>query len=156
MKNKWFGWFLGISVTLMAYQSWAEEIKISTYYPSPYGSYTTLDAATTLNVGPTGAPTIVMTGATGAMSASGPVTAASLSAGAGAVTGGSLNVTGPVNGDSVTAANAVRGESVTANGAVTGASLSAGGMTIRGASTGTGELQVASNGGKYYCYAVYA
>ncbi len=154
MRNRWFGWFLGISVTFMAYQSWAEEIKISTYYPSPYGSYTTLDAATTLNVGPTGAPTIVMTGATGAISAG------SLAA-SGIVSGTDLNgtrvtATGDVSAANVIASSAVSGATVTAQGAVTGASLSAGGMTIKGASTGSGDLQVANNGGKYYCYAVYA
>ncbi len=156
MKSKWLGWILGISVTLMAYQAWAEDIAISTYYPSPYGSYTTLDATNTLNVGPNGAPTIVMTGATGTVTASGAVSAASLSAGT-TITGGSLSVSGAVNGDSVTAANAVSaGSSVTAGGAVSGTSLVTNGMTIRGASTGAGELQVATNGGKYYCYAVYA
>ncbi len=157
MKNKWFGVVLGIAVTFMAYQAWAENITISTYYPSPYGSYTQLDAVTTLNVGTTGAPSIVMTGATGNLVANGSVSGSSLSAGAGAITGGSVNVTGAVQGGSVTTAGAVQGGSVTTAGAVTGASLVTNGMTIRGVSANVGELQVVLGAdGKYYAKAVYA
>lgn len=165
MRNKWFGWFLGVSVSLMAYQAWAENITVSTYYPSPFGSYTQLDAVTTLNVGPTGAPTIVMTGATGAMTATtvsttGAVTGASFAAGPGipALTPGiimatTLNAVGNVNAP----AGNVDAASATISTSVTAGSLITGGMTISGASSAVGRLQVVlAADGKYYAQAVYS
>lgn len=43
MKNKWFGSILTGGVLLTAMYAYAEDINVSTYYPSPYGSYQNLD-----------------------------------------------------------------------------------------------------------------
>ncbi len=174
MRNKWFGLVLGISVIFMAYQAWAENIAISTYYPSPYGSYTQLDAVTlngttVVRVGPLGAPTITMTGATGALTATGAITGATVSgttsvssganislvAATGAITATSLQTTGNIIATGGIIANT--------NGVVRGVTLQSGDggaattMTLtRTPVAGAGHLQTRQIGNDYYCQAVYA
>ncbi len=154
MKAKLYGWVLGVSVLFVSGVAWSEEVRISTYYPSPYGSYTQLDAVTinstgVINVGAGGVPTITLTAASGA------ITATSLAA-TGAVSGATVSATGAINGATVTAAGAVSGATVTATGAVTGSSLVTGGMTIRDTACGAGCLKVQSVGGEYYAGAIYS
>lgn len=159
MKNKLFSFLLGLSVLFVAYQAWAATVDISTYYPSPFGSYTQLDTVT-LNV--TGNATVTgNTTVTGNLAVTGTSTV-----------GGDSGVTGNlwVNGNvttpgtvSATAAVQTQGSvlvgtfgapTINLNGAA--GTVTVGGMTIRGASTNAGDLQVVSSSGRYYCHAVYA
>ncbi len=151
MKNKWYSWILAIAVICTAYQAWAENITISTYYPSPYGSYTQLDAVTmTVSGNATVGGTASVTGA---------LTAASLSTGTGAITGGAIT------GSTVSGTTSVSsGAAQMANGAISGTtvaattSLTTGSMVIRATNTASGaanELQIVNKDGKYYCQATY-
>ncbi len=168
MRNKLFALILGVGVTFMAYQAWAENIAISTYYPSPYGSYTQLDAVTgnvtnQLVVGTMpGLSFVNITGgninSTGSMNPSGGITSLGI-----INSRASITVGDPLVGLSVTLANngdisTIRNISAP-TGSITGQSLVAGTMSIRGTAVASGnanELQIVQNGGRYYCQAVYA
>ncbi len=164
MKNKLPGWALAVGVMFAAGQAISGEVvSLSTYYPSPFGSYSQLDAVQTLNVGPTGAPNIVMQGANGAITTNGAVTAATVS-GTTSVSSGAASLTqatGAVSGTTVTGTASVTSgaASLTADGTVTGNTLVLGNMTVRATTVASGnvnELQVHAKDGKYYCHSVYA
>jgi hypothetical protein len=167
MRNKLFALMLGVGVTFIAYQAWAENIAISTYYPSPFGSYTQLDAVTAnvtnqLIVGTLpGAGVNIINGSinsTGSMNPSGGVFSVGTINSRDSVTVGDiltgLSVTLANNGDISTIRN------ISApTGSITGQSLVSGNMSIRGTAVASGnanELQIAQSGGRYYCQAVYA
>lgn len=165
MKNKLPGWALAVGVMFAAGQAISGEVvNLSTYYPSPFGSYSQLDAVQTLNVGPTGTPNIVMQGANGAITTNGAVIAATVS-GTTSVSSGAASLTaangGAVSGATVTGTTSVSSgaASLTADGTVTGNTLVLGNMTVRATTVASGnanELQVHAKDGKYYCHSVYA
>ncbi len=46
MQKRLRGMILAVAMSFAAYAAYAENITVSTYYPSPFGSYTTLTATT--------------------------------------------------------------------------------------------------------------
>ena len=126
MQKRLRGMILAVAMSFAAYAAYAENITVSTYYPSPYGSYQVLDSSGQTHLA-TGAGVGVAIGST-------------TNAGAGF----GLDVTGNTR---------VTGASTMANATVTGKTTT-GTLELTGSPGGTGILQASCAGGN--CYAVYA
>lgn len=126
---------LAIAMVFAGYTAYAESITVSTYYPSPYGSYQKLD---------TTSDTHLATGSGGLMIGSTANTTSKLEVRGATTLVGNTAVTG-----NATVTNGLGAASLSATGDVTvggNLNLKSGGLS--------GNLQVNCNGTN--CYAVYA
>lgn len=127
MKKKFRALLLAAAFSFAAYGAYAGNLTVSTYYPSPYGSYVGLDSSGQTHL------------ATGA--------------GVGVRIGNTANVTGgnrlQVDGTTLLSGNT----SITGNATITGRTTT-GSLELTGSPGGTGVLQASCTGGS--CYAVYA
>jgi hypothetical protein len=131
-----------------AYAAYADNVQISTYYPSPYGSYATLNVTTGLQVGAgaLGANALAVTGTT-ALTGNTTITGNSIVTGTSSVTG---NTT--LSGTATIGASAPAGTKLT---------VSNGNANIQGTLNLTyggqnGTLQATCSAGTCYAMAVYS
>ena len=92
MQKRLRGLILAVAMSFAAYAAYAENVTVSTYYPSPFGSYQSLTTTGVTNLA-TGAGNVVI-GAAGAGTQKLSVTGNA--AVSGAITGASVTTTGTV------------------------------------------------------------
>ena len=131
MQKRLRGMVLAVGMCFAAYAAYAENITVSTYYPSPYGNYVTLDS--------TGQTHLAAGAAAGTGVAIGYPVGTNVGAGLRLDLSGGTRVAGSIT---VTGASAVTGASTT------------GSLILTGSPGGSGTLQASCSGGA--CYAVYA
>ena len=162
-----------LALGLIGYAAYAENVTISTFYPSPYGSYQTLEttgattlatgAATTVLIGtntapPSGVKMHVQGGAIGTATAGGP-TAYMEGTDSEARFGASLSNVAPV-----WIGNKQHPDTLVVNGTsqnviITGSAQVTNSLTLKDTATpnnNTGVLQTICSGGNCYAVAVYS
>ena len=133
MQKRLRGMILTVAMSFAAYGAYAENITVSTFYPSPFGSYQTLDSSGQTHLATGGAATVGVR----------------IGSAVNAVAGTALDVTGPTHITNAGTALTVTGNAV-ASGSVTGGTLALNG----GAAVNTGVTQFSCAAG--LCYATYA